>query len=195
MLLPPEARPQEGWASGASAMLISFLHKHWFPMAAGVLLTIAAVNVGRHRENIGRWINGVFRQDVLVEAPRWQRWVDANRNFFGPLANGQCVAVVRDPMVHRATVLTKTPQGVRAKTLASFLQPDTCSVSLRVDDATAEKILSTRIDQGDVFWNAWKQLARSGALQIYTVGSQGELEAKGVVSFLRAIDVSPANSR
>ena len=175
-------------------MLISFLHKHWFSMTAGVLLTIAVVNVGRHRENIGRWISGVFRQDVLVEAPRWQRWADANRNFFGPLANGQCVAVVRDPKDRQATVLTKTSQGVRA-TRTSFLQPDTCPVSLSVDDATAEKILSTRIDQGDVFWNAWKQLALSGALRIYTVGSQGQLEAKGVVSFLLAIDVRPANSR
>lgn len=173
---------------------MTLVRKHWFGIAAGALLMISAANIGRYHKRTLALATGVFRRDVLVDTSRWQGWAGNNRGFFAPLSPGVCLALVREPSDYAATMLMKTPNGIRAER-TNFLRPHRCLVVFAMDEPTAQKILSLRADQGNPFWDAWKHFAHRDALRVYTVGSREELKASGVAAFLAAIDVRPDQRR
>jgi len=172
--------------------MIDWLRRHWFTVSAALLLGILTFNIGRYHRRMAVWAKSLFHRDVVVDVGCWQAWADANAGFFAPLAQGVCVALVGDPADYGAAVLSKNPGGIRVEK-SSFFSRRKCAIYFVMDAPTATTILSVRVDQGNPFWDTWKRLARSGALQVYTFGSPGELQTNGVATFLRSFDVRPVH--
>jgi hypothetical protein len=137
-----------------------------------------------------RFVLGFAYQGPLVEVLRWQRWVEANPDLFGPLGETARFAIAESPNDSTALILTRTRDGVSV-VKTHFLLFRKVPVLLALSPATAEELLLLNQKQGNRFWDAMKFLVQHRKIVAYVFAPRKELDRVGLTGFFQVIDVIP----
>jgi hypothetical protein len=144
----------------------------------------------RSPSRLPRFLLGFAYRGPLVDAPRWQAWVNRNPALFGPLGETARFSIVESPADSTGLVLTRTAKGMSVRK-SHFLLFEDVPVALAMKPARAEELL--RLDQkdGNTFWDGMKYFLQSRSIVAYVFAPRGELDRVGLTGFLQVIDAIP----
>lgn len=167
--------------------------KRGFGIVLTILLLVFLAGLVFAPRRFPRFLLGFAYGGVLVDAPRWQAWVRANPDLFGPLGETARFAVSETPDDSTGLLLTRERDGVRVEK-THFLLFRTVPVTLAMKPATAEELLRLSLKDGNKFWDGVKYLVQSRSIVAYVRQSRRELDRVGLIGFLQVMDVIPPKS-
>lgn len=162
----------------------------WLVAAVGVLVAAVFLPISLAPRRLPRFLLGFAYGGSLVDVPRWQAWVDANPNLFGPLGETARFAVAETPDDSTALVFTRGRESLKVEK-THFLLFRRVPLVLAMRPATAEELLRLSLKDGDKFWDGVKYLVQSRSIVAHVKASRRELDRVGLIGFLRVIDVIP----
>lgn len=160
-------------------------------LVAGILLCgVVGLAAARSPSRLPRFFLGFAYRGPMVDAARWQTWVNRNPDLFGPLGETARFSIVESPADSTGLVFTRTAKGMSVRK-AHFLLFESIPVALAMKPANAEELL--RLDQrdGNTFWDAVKYFLQSRSVVAYIFAPRRELDRVGLTGFLQVIDAIP----
>lgn len=161
-----------------------------FAIAFAVLLLALLGSVAVAPSRLPRFLLGFAYSGPLVNVARWQSWVNASPNLFGPLGETARFSISESPDDSTALVFTRTRDGVRV-TKTHFLRFRPAPLALVMDARTAEEMLLLDLKTGDRFWDGLKFLVQKKRIRAIARAPRKELDRVGLTGFLQVIDVIP----
>ncbi len=158
-------------------------------MGAFVVLALG-LSLAHTPGRLPRFFLGFAYRGALVDAHRWRQWVRTNPDFFGPLGETACFAIVESPSDSTGLIFTRERDGVTVEKTHSLLFKR-IPLLLAMTPKTAEEFLLLDQRQGNRFWDGLKFLVQSRKLVVYPNAPREELDRVGLTGFLQVIDAIP----
>ncbi len=161
-----------------------------FRVLLGLMLFVILASVAAAPGRISRFFLGFAYAGQLVDASRWQAWVKANPDLFGPLGETARFAVAETPDDSTGLLFTRTRDSVRVEK-THWLLFRRVPLLLAMNAVTAEELLRLHSKQGNTFWDGVKYLVQARQIVAYVRAPRNELDRVGLTGFLQVIDAIP----